>query len=108
MSPVLITLHPARMGLGASKATEHASCTVNGIIYQAESRSGAVCELFRVLMTTNLPDAPWQAYRHDRLVMYGRSVHAMSRRTVADTDKHGPRFTPWKPYPSPKDAESFT
>ena len=105
MSPVLITLHPASVGFGASKATERVSCTVKGITYQAESRSGAICELCRVLVAANLPDAPWQAYRHDRLVMSGRSVHALSRRTVAETGKHGPRFTTWKPYPNPKDAD---
>ena len=106
MSPVLITLHPARMGLDTSKATERASCKVDDITYQAESRSGAVCELCRVLVAANLPDAPWQAYRHDRLVMSGRSIHTLSRRAVSETDKHGPRFVTWKPHPNTKDADS--
>lgn len=106
MNSVLIILHTARMGVAASKATERASCTLDGNTYQAESRSGAICELCRVLVAANLPDAPWQAYRNDLLVLSGRSIHTLSRRAVSETDKHGPRFTTWKPYPTPKDADS--
>ena len=79
--------------------TEHASCEINGMPYHAKSRTGAVCELCRVLVVAGVEDGPWQAYRTGRLVMFGRSVHALASRTVSEGDKRPPRFAMWRPYP---------
>ncbi|GAN80622.1 hypothetical protein [Acidocella aminolytica] len=61
---------------------ERASCKVHGTVYHAESRSGAVCKLCRVLMADDVPDGPWLAFRAGKLVMSGWSIHALAQRGV--------------------------
>ncbi|GAN81470.1 hypothetical protein [Acidocella aminolytica] len=78
---------------------DRARCEIDGVLYQAESKNGAICELCRVLVAAGVSDAPWQAFRGGKLAMTGPSIHRMAQRMVSEGDKHGPRWERWRPYP---------
>ena len=93
MPPVLRSPH------AGGPLVERVRCDVGGLPYQAESKSGAICKLCRVLVEAGVADAPWQAFRNGKLVMAGASIHRMAGRAISETDKQRPRWVRWKPYP---------
>jgi hypothetical protein len=72
-----------------------------GQILRAESRHGANMALARVAVARGAPDGPWVGVdsRTGRERLYGRSLHALARLTVEESDRGGVRFARWQPYP---------
>ena len=93
MPPVLRSPH------AGGPLVERVRCEVGGVTYAAQSKASAICELCRVLVAAGVADAPWQAFRAGQPVMTGLSIHRMAGCTISETDKQGPRWVRWKPYP---------
>ncbi|GAN79019.1 hypothetical protein [Acidocella aminolytica] len=88
-----------RSPTGGGPLVERARCEVGGITYEAESKSGAICEICRGLMAAGVPDGPWRAYRDGKLALIGRSVHRMAGMAVSEGGKSGPKWVKWRPFP---------
>lgn len=101
---IQITLEPIPDTRGKEKGLRwKASCRVEGVEYEAASRSGAVYALCRVLKAARIADAGAEVTHADGRVQFRlRSIYDAASRTVKESAKTPvclERFEEWEARP---------
>jgi hypothetical protein len=86
---------------GTSDPWEVASATLDGIAYSQRSRSTSIAKLARAIVEAGVQDQPWSAVSPNGTVaLRGRSLHAIARTTITESDREGLRQRIWHPHPA--------